>query len=147
MVLISIHLMLLFIAKTKENRNVVIRFQYISCYCLSLFFAPFMYLLHSFQYISCYCLSLSVSILAFVCGNFNTSHVTVYRAGVKGISNNSIFQYISCYCLSYTDEEEIKTKHWFQYISCYCLSKGVILVFGSKMISIHLMLLFIFTPS
>ena len=98
---------------------------------------------YEFQYISCYCLSLSVSILAFVCGNFNTSHVTVYL-NVCIFTRKAIkFQYISCYCLSTIQllkqmhGKDFNTSHvtvylghscchieqsQFQYISCYCLS-------------------------
>ena len=55
--IVSIHLMLLFINGTQINQSPTISFQYISCYSLS----------HSEQ-----CLSRSVS-------RFNTSHVTLYQ--------------------------------------------------------------------
>ena len=77
----------------------------------------------TFQYISCY--SLSTEALSTECKNY-------------------MFQYISCYSLS--DNGEIRTSGFkFQYISCYSLSCQVM---GSKnrtLVSIHLMLLFIFS--
>ena len=96
---ISIHLMLLFIRESGMSLSLILLFQYISCYCLSLrlclcsFFLcisihlmllfilwtafPSSFLL-IFQYISCYCLSSRTKSLFTRCINFNTSHVTVY---------------------------------------------------------------------
>ena len=71
--------MLLFIGFTQPviiDKN---KFQYISCYCLSLRQVEIPRIIPSFQYISCYCLSSP---------GFNV-----------GLSY-SRFQYISCYCLS-----------------------------------------------
>ena len=34
------------------------------------------------------------------CGDFNTSHVTVYPINVDKEIVEEVFQYISCYCLS-----------------------------------------------
>ena len=141
--LISIHLMLLFI---KEGLCISCRrktFQYISCYCLSAadYAAPFYK--EIFQYISCYCLSR---------GQLLTEPI------------KTIFQYISCYCLSFTSylwsshRSNFNTSHVtvyqiqppiqeltlpFQYISCYCLSIPASVVLETFCISIHLMLLFI----
>ena len=53
---------------------------------------------------------------------FNTSHVTVYPFVAVGICNHK----------------------WFQYISCYCLSDILPYPDCNFLISIHLMLLFIF---
>ena len=96
---ISIHLMLLFIIFWRVNISILILFQYISCYCLSiravhniliteisihlmlLFIIntdSFVTVYRKFQYISCYCLSLEDYVLEIKKHNFNTSHVTVY---------------------------------------------------------------------
>ena len=76
--LISIHLMLLFIKQNEKLYDLLERFQYISCYCLS-----------------------RSSMFAFLFSlHFNTSHVTVYP--IRSFLHFSVpeFQYISCYCLS-----------------------------------------------
>ena len=77
-IVISIHLMLLFIVSHYHNRPMPFSFQYISCYCLSL--CPYSY-----------CIRIGISIhlmLLFIwirtglqqyLPDFNTSHVTVYR--------------------------------------------------------------------
>ena len=98
--LISIHLMLLFIDGDATRALMTQKFQYISCYCLSTMFylsllnlqisihlmllfifteARSVLLKILFQYISCYCLSILYGKNIPEDGNFNTSHVTVYR--------------------------------------------------------------------
>ena len=57
--------------------------------------------------------------------NFNTSHVTVYQ-----------FQY-----------HQVSIVLAFQYISCYCLSENQRSEYNGRLISIHLMLLFISTQA
>ena len=100
--------------------------------------------------------------------NFNTSHVTVYPRPSQDLQWRSTFQYISCYCLSVIksykgfNKDNFNTSHvtvyhdrgWtlafhpeFQYISCYCLSLTLMVCNSFRMISIHLMLLFIFLDS
>ena len=75
---------------------------------------------------------------------FNTSHVTVYQERIKASYREGIFQYISCYCLSSSAHTFCDPFTKFQYISCYCLSRAIqAYVKGHKIISIHLMLLFI----
>ncbi len=141
-----------------------IKFQYISCYCLSM--SGLLAIVNSseFQYISCYCLSVkahscilffSISIhlmLLFIRNNriyrvryrhFNTSHVTVYPTFPVNSSLIASFQYISCYCLSILYWVVIIHMQIFQYISCYCLSGGRSVFIPNGGISIHLMLLFI----
>ena len=76
---VSIHLMLLFIARGFKGRNSKVLFQYISCYSLSISVCAFIFLLWMFQYISCYSLST--------------------ETGVRK-TDNVVFQYISCYSLS-----------------------------------------------
>ena len=100
----------------------IVKFQYISCYCLSVWNTALLPFCFIFQYISCYCLSSAVmygswSVFNFntsqvtvyrfcfvpaaaVRDNFNTSHVTVYQSGESKDSRRNAFQYISCYCLS-----------------------------------------------
>ena len=79
LMVISIHLMLLFIGDFVWHRTAAVEFQYISCYCLSYFKISTAVMVAEFQYISCYCLSYWCS--------------SVYYRENK-------FQYISCYCLS-----------------------------------------------
>ena len=124
---------------------------------------------NQFQYISCYCLSLFCKVHGRIRIYFNTSHVTVYLLSLpcvyssthisihlmllfigwqQSIRNDSKkFQYISCYCLSFLLHSESDSflisihlmllfidvavslnvpVKWFQYISCYCLSDTTI---------------------
>ena len=139
-----------------------------------------------FQYISCYSLSLRKRFLFYLCTRFNTSHVTLYRRTDRKLSEqfyvsihlmllfiifmkeNSIwkfrfntshvtlyqefdeddiicalFQYISCYSLSRLDSAGRFIEEMFQYISCYSLSGSGECCSCNKKVSIHLMLLFI----
>ena len=96
---VSIHLMLLFIQKVAEGSGEKCKFQYISCYSLSGF----------------------VQYPIFNCNSFNTSHVTLYLVQPDFYLLVDVFQYISCYSLS-------------RWIVIYALFLHV---------SIHLMLLFI----
>ena len=118
---ISIHLMLLFITTHYHFPIYIVKFQYISCYCLSLTAIPRMISssisihlmllfiaradeklreIMEFQYISCYCLSRRISCICILQWNFNTSHVTVYHPVYPEPDLSAEFQYISCYCLS-----------------------------------------------
>ena len=97
------------------------KFQYISCYCLSVLYKRKKLGTTTFQYISCYCLSSCSSNRDINTSNFNTSHVTVYQRVQLRSNPVHEFQYISCYCLSHCQTYNNYTKH----------------------ISIHLMLLFI----
>ena len=119
---ISIHLMLLFIVKVAGHKDDPLKFQYISCYCLSIPSADIASVTISFQYISCYCLSVmrqkelylpwyfntshvtvyrySMMLHSPRYSNFNTSHVTVYPVAINIARVSLLFQYISCYCLS-----------------------------------------------
>ena len=78
-ILISIHLMLLFIEFSRAQKNLIPEFQYISCYCLSVIGNAAGFNVYIFQYISCYCLSRPLHLIPLP-----------FRG----------FQYISCYCLS-----------------------------------------------
>ena len=182
---ISIHLMLLFIlartsfSRTSEHFNTshVTVYRWKSrCWMEKI----------KFQYISCYCLSVTEACCHLQIIDFNTSHVTVYRIADVIRIRWTIFQYISCYCLScishnlfsftyisihlmllFINAGQFFTPYsvWFQYISCYCLSSSFffslstfqnfntshvtvypfvsLCVALSLYISIHLMLLFI----
>ena len=77
---------------------------------------------------------------------FNTSHVTLYRVlEIRLTLNRPKFQYISCYSLSYfslsifNSSMGFNTSHVTLY-HCYAFSH----VPTSVLVSIHLMLLFIF---
>ena len=165
--LISIHLMLLFIRMAAVGGERSIVFQYISCYCLSVSGFDSFISAHLFQYISCYCLSgLSLGLFndqadfntshvtvyllqqrrsVLFAFNFNTSHVTVYLTPRTPTIMVPTFQYISCYCLSSLVIIWFLVPPSFQYISCYCLSISKSFYNCFLTISIHLMLLFIFS--
>ena len=98
-----------------------IRFQYISCYCLS----KFRILFKPCVRISIHLMLLFIGMLLFF------PHIS------------ATFQYISCYCLSKPDTGMAGERDSFQYISCYCLSICSIGFIFHCPISIHLMLLFI----
>ena len=78
-----------------------------------------------FQYNSCYCLSINVTSSYSTNFHFNTTLVTVYqRSHLLLFCPFSKFQYNSCYCLSlFTDKVDISGS-LFQYNSCYCLSNA-----------------------
>ena len=114
--------MLLFIVSHSLQVHVNLTFQYISCYCLScehlwkkfLFFLISIHLMLLFIkniYNSCnQCSCISIHLMLLFISNvllyqtkytdFNTSHVTVYRAINVLLYFTTLFQYISCYCLS-----------------------------------------------
>ena len=121
-ILISIHLMLLFINNETAQVAQEILFQYISCYCLSLQILSRFTLSVRFQYISCYCLSRWLVLCRFK-------------------SLISIHLMLLFICKGWENARGCKI---FQYISCYCLSEKVAtLLLRKQCISIHLMLLFI----
>ena len=143
-IIISIHLMLLFIGFALYESGNTMVFQYISCYCLSLYQHSWM-CLHQ---------------------DFNTSHVTVYqgyhKAGKEvwdisihlmllfitpGQASAIRLIYISIHLmLLFINNEtaQVAQEILFQYISCYCLSdRSESATVSSTDISIHLMLLFI----
>ena len=120
------------------------RFQYISCYSLSLMFKNS----NGDNYVSIHLMLLFILIgpqetipfmpvsihlmLLFILGQkttdrtdgcFNTSHVTLYRRWTFQNRWQWTFQYISCYSLSIPEDVQDKIKKLFQYISCYSLSK------------------------
>ena len=75
--IVSIHLMLLFIFVKCASDAVMRTFQYISCYSLSTCWKPCISEV-KFQYISCYSLSTKKRKLVISLRCFNTSHVTLY---------------------------------------------------------------------
>ena len=114
--------MLRFIYLADYNKGLAIKFQYISCYGLSAAFSSLAIISPRFQYISCYGLS-----------SFKECE------DAKQI----IFQYISCYGLSGFRGNESGWNFAFQYISCYGLSTCYHAYMRYIVISIHLMLRFI----
>ena len=99
---VSIHLMLLFINHQKARICHLIKFQYISCYSLSIPSSTEEVILMPFQYISCYSLSpIPIGKVLDICE----------------------FQYISCYSLSGIGMSGRIVSVEFQYISCYSLSR------------------------
>ena len=119
---VSIHLMLLFIRSFAKKSGISQKFQYISCYSLSMIFQG----------------------ITEDRKRFNTSHVTLYRKKticaicVDLVSIHLMllfiktevccalpalpFQYISCYSLSAFIQFSGNHMSSFQYISCYSLS-------------------------
>ena len=97
---ISIHLMLLFIFLVHKYHPFRKKFQYISCYCLSI---------TTVMHRKTTCISIHLMLLFILLIVF---FITIYF----------LFQYISCYCLSKGLAPVRKTLTKFQYISCYCLS-------------------------
>ena len=98
---ISIHLMLLFIDSNPKTHLIVVLFQYISCYCLSIHFIS--YCTYSFY--------------------FNTSHVTVYPIYTPNIFlASSISIHLMLLFIPALQGRHLLSLQ-FQYISCYCLSE------------------------
>ena len=117
--------MLLFILLQNDRKNRQILFQYISCYSLSIWTAKKIEAKRVFQYISCYSLS--------------KYDFWIARYPAK-------FQYISCYSLSFQRDHLHFQIQRFQYISCTLYRERRGRRFHRTGVSIHLMLLFIFTP-
>ena len=157
--------MLLFIRDVREAIVNAIKFQYISCYSLSLWEIRSQRVLRvsihlmllfiqkvaegsgekcKFQYISCYSLSGMQMQLSLVT-RIVSIHLMLLFILTTEIAEMAIdlFQYISCYSLSLDDLVVWQPKNEFQYISCYSLSA----ISGNEIVttpvSIHLMLLFI----
>ena len=117
---ISIHLMLLFIFLFFQQRYQHLKFQYISCYCLSLYVRS----IWQKKLISIHLMLLFI-------------HRSVRTSLAFSISIHLMLLFIQI-----GDEQTLKAL-WFQYISCYCLSYHSTSFFLHTLISIHLMLLFI----
>ena len=96
-----------------------------------------------FQYISCYSLSVYGRCFCRRSLSFNTSHVTLYQTGFQLVPHVFKFQYISCYSLS-------RNRPSLSHVVC-CFNTSHVTLYrrkryrnpGSKLVSIHLMLLFI----
>ena len=78
--LISIHLMFLFIYNARDFNQSLVLFQYISCSYLSHQALYLYFCLWEFQYISCSYLSLKITKVHQHKTYFNTSHVLIYRS-------------------------------------------------------------------
>ena len=121
---VSIHLMLLFIAKTMANYVLEVLFQYISCYSLSPALGWKRGQRRTFQYISYY--SLSSKLRAEHALGYQFQYISCYslseRFGTIGVYP-VLFQYIPCYSLFSLTDQMLKAICRFQYIPCYSLSK------------------------
>ena len=135
--------MLLFILSGSRFRPTHVWFQYISCYCLSR--QPS--LNPRLNSISIHLMLLFIRYLELILlhlPNFNTSHVTVYLNHRVHHNHYLRFQYISCYCLSALllaiswYPTDFNTSHVTVYLFCFEGKSN------QTVISIHLMLLFIF---
>ena len=119
---VSIHLMLLFISRQYQEAQYLLD---VSIHLMLLFI----------QFLASYD-ELEIS--------FNTSHVTLYLERASDfVDTMTLFQYISCYSLSPDSIKKLSTFLMFQYISCYSLSSSSHPMMNLKLVSIHLMLLFI----
>ena len=142
------------------------KFQYISCYCLSVLYKRKKLGTTTFQYISCYCLSSCSSNRDINTSNFNTSHVTVYPITIDtkrfqfcdfNTSHVTVYQFIRAnlsfeifisihlMLLFIFSDHFASLLCWkFQYISCYCLSVLVshvnldILHFNTSHVTVYL---------
>ena len=140
---ISIHLMLLFIFVRRRTYNYRKDFNtsHVTVYHVATLISVRFY---RFQYISCYCLSLSQTFLIHLQCNFNTSHVTVYRYDFF-ISLSSHWHFNTSHVTVYRRfiipppflAGDFNTSHVTVYR--YTRSSPT----SSNLISIHLMLLFI----
>ena len=120
--LVSIHLMLLFIkTRTLMEYKLEERFNtsHVTLYQFGYVYAT---LLIRFQYISCYSLSVNEPNSTLQRLSFNTSHVTLYPSVLFILFYFISFQYISCYSLSPVVKSLKRIYYEFQYISCYSLS-------------------------
>ncbi len=101
-----------------------------------------------FQYISCCCLSRDSMGRYSRDGSFNTSHVVVYRLRISSIWRHRL-RFNTSHVVVYLIELQANfATNKFQYISCCCLSPICPACFSaSHTVSIHLMLLFIISPS
>ena len=118
---VSIHLMLLFITDSPSRVAHNKKFQYISCYSLSV------------DQIS--------SLIASM--RFNTSHVTLYRALDIRAPRILQFQYISCYSLSISSALNSARSMVSIHLMLLFIPLGCYVSRRTLMVSIHLMLLFI----
>ena len=120
-IIVSIHLMLFFIKHGKTAKIEVLRFQYISCYSLSV------YHIKSQGIYSC----------------FNTSHVILYRyTNVGKIRCIDVSIHLMLFFIP-TGYVRGTWTYMFQYISCYSLSNLPQINLPCDWVSIHLMLFFI----
>ena len=100
-ILVSIHLMLLFISWNRPHFFSIPGFQYISCYSLSMLFIPEYISVVMFQYISCYSLSKTVRIPLKTSISVSIHLMLLFiNAGRQNQKASQAFQYISCYSLS-----------------------------------------------
>ena len=127
-IVISKHLMLLFNKKDRYHETDCIKFQNISCYCLTQ--SCDLYCCRkTFQNISCYCLTKTVAKTTEKTTAFqNISCYCLTIDGIFGSDETTRFQNISCYCLTISQNLIILYFFLFQNISCYCLTKRGILV-------------------
>ena len=122
----------------------VFLFQYITCYSLSLRVFSDLVRVLMFQYITCYSLSDVQHLLLVNYIGFNTSHVTLYHSLLKISFLIIPFQYITCYSLSIELADKVLPKNRFNtsHVTLYRLQ--IRRPGNRKHVSIHHMLLFIY---
>ncbi len=99
----------------------VFLFQYITCYSLSLRVFSDLVRVLMFQYITCYSLSIELADKVLPKNRFNTSHVTLYLIPAHGIKRDVRFN-TSHVTLYLEESEAMNSPEVFQYITCYSLS-------------------------
>ena len=118
--------MLLFIDICKALILLKLRFQYISCYCLSDSADDNSNRSKKFQYISCYCLSNPIARIPIPEHHFNTSHVTVYRLAGYVIHDNSLnfnTSHVTVYPTEKTYSENGWTNFNTSHVTVYLLGR------------------------
>ena len=120
------------------------RFQYISCYCLSMQEGITGHDARGFQYISCYCLSSLLHTGEKKNTNFNTSHVTVYLphwSSEQAFLPHFNTSHVTVYQKSGTWLKSLNSYFNTSHVTVYLMANDG--TWGPWVISIHLMLLFI----
>ena len=119
------------------------RFQYISCYSLSYAALLPNKIFKMFQYISCYSLSMWIR----PCDNRPWVSIHLMLLFIEGtkdtIDNSGKFQYISCYSLSGRHSKIRLRSYCFNTSHVTLYHQGTVMSLEHRVVSIHLMLLFI----
>ena len=120
--LVSIHLMLLFILQKIDDLRILTD---VSIHLMLLFIKRFYKRCPSEDHVSIHLMLLFIMTPEYTAAHndgFNTSHVTLYQYAIILTVQERMFQYISCYSLSTVYRPRHIWLRAFQYISCYSLS-------------------------
>ena len=135
--------MLLFIGNCVPKKTTSFGFQNISCYCLSICCFRCGFEFHISKHLMLLFIGFCAPLMNPII--FISKHLMLLF--IDGVVRDTLgvvkFQNISCYCLSRREVLEYMELIAFQNISCYCLSETECAACRHKVISKHLMLLFI----